>query len=169
MKAKRPVLEISRTNIEIWLDIISLGGIIFILLFLRTNYPLLPAEIPTHFNSLGVPDAWGSKTSLLILTGVMLVLYAGLKIAERFPQVYNYLQPITSENARYQYLNGRMLMASTKTVTVYIFIYLIYGSIEIATGNIDSLSWWFLPVVIVAMVGTVGYFMVKLSSKTDKL
>ena len=44
MKAKRPVLEIPRTNIDIWLDIISLGGIpidhfpVFIIFLLKTLF-----------------------------------------------------------------------------------------------------------------------------------
>lgn len=167
MKKKRPVLDIPLTATEIWLEIITLAIIIFTLLLLKNNYSLLPAEIPTHFNSVGTPDFWGSKTSLLILTGIMLVTYAGLKIAERFPQYYNYLQPIDESNADYQYLNGRMLMAFIKTETVMIFAYLIWGTVKIARGDLSSLSFWFLPVVLAVMASTTIYFIIKLNKKKD--
>jgi hypothetical protein len=96
----------------------------------------------------------------------MLVTYAGLKIAEHFPQYYNYLQPIDESNAAYQYLNGRMLMAFIKTETVVIFTYLIGGTVKIAHGALTSLSFWFLPVVLGVMAATVFYF-IKLSKKKD--
>ena len=105
---------------------------------------------------------------MLILTGIMLVTYAGLKIAERFPQYYNYLQPIDESNAAYQYLNGRMLMAFIKTETVMIFAYLIGGTVKIARGDLTSLSFWFLPVVLAVMAATVFYFIIKLSKKKDE-
>lgn len=41
-------------------------------------YPQLPAQIATHFNGRGAPDGWSSKTSFLLLQGVMLVLLPAL-------------------------------------------------------------------------------------------
>ncbi|HPF43998.1 MAG TPA: DUF1648 domain-containing protein [Syntrophomonadaceae bacterium] len=168
MLQKRPVLDIPITTIELLLDIAALGTVIFMLLFLKINYTLLPAEIPTHFDFSGAPDGWGSKNSLLILAGVMIVFYVGLKIMERFPHTYNYLQPINENNAPYQYLQGRMLMAFMKTECVLLFAYLIWGSIETAKGNITGLSHWLLPVFLLVMAVTLVYFIMKMTKKTDK-
>lgn len=50
---------------------IQIGIVLFVYLLLWANtlyiYPKLPETIPTHFDITGKPDAWGHKSSFLIL------------------------------------------------------------------------------------------------------
>ncbi|HNX29323.1 MAG TPA: DUF1648 domain-containing protein [Syntrophomonadaceae bacterium] len=169
MKEPRPALDIPVTATEVLLDVIAIVTIVSILLYMKVNYPPLPVEIPTHFGFNGQPDTWGGKNSLLIILIVMLVFYVVFKLLERFPQFYNYMQPIKENNAAFQYLNGRMLIAFIKTEVVLIFAYIIWGTIETARGNITGLSIWFLPVICIIIASTLGYFIVKMAGNNKKL
>lgn len=54
-------------------------------------FPMLPEEIPTHFNAQGVPDSYGSPLTVFLLPGIMLfvnILAEVLKYAD--PKAANY-------------------------------------------------------------------------------
>lgn len=56
---------------------IQIGIVLFIYLLLWANtfyiYPKLPETIPTHFDITGNPDAWGHKSTFLILPFVAII------------------------------------------------------------------------------------------------
>jgi uncharacterized membrane protein len=66
------------------LDVISL--LLLVIIFAVTGIALygpnpLPDRIPTHINTLGVPDAWTTRSSLEILPVIAIVVYLALSVA----------------------------------------------------------------------------------------
>ena len=59
------------TRLLRWLGLL---GALAITAWILVTYPGLPETIPTHFDITGTADAWGSKTSILVLGGVMMLL-----------------------------------------------------------------------------------------------
>lgn len=58
---KQPKIKIKRSGFQKLLDllvILSMGAAIIYIILEWSN---LPAQVPTHYNLLGEPDAWGSK------------------------------------------------------------------------------------------------------------
>lgn len=156
----RPKLELKITPLELILN--SIGMIIFIgsLIYLISVWTTLPGEVPAHYNGVGEVDRWGSKWEMIILPITGGIMWIGMTVLERYPHVYNYTN-ITKENVRVQYLNGRMMINVLKNLIVVIFAYLTWKDVQIALGHQDSLGVWFLPVFLVLIFGSMGYFIVK--------
>jgi uncharacterized membrane protein len=158
---RRPVIKIPVTRTEIILEVIGLLGIMGILLFLSLNWARIPDTVPQHFGFSGKVDSWGSKGILIVLPVVMGAFYLLLTILGRFPHYFNYTVQITTENAAAQYLNARRLLCWLKFELVYIFSYIEFCTIRIAVGadkSSSGLGTAFLPIFLLAVFGTLGYF-----------
>lgn len=97
-------------NINSLLDII--GGTLLILLIVITfmYWGKAPNIVPTHFNFKGEIDAYGSKNTLFILLPIVIIIYIGLAILSKYPQVCNYCIEITPINKDKQYsLNNKRM------------------------------------------------------------
>lgn len=57
--------------------------------FFIEAYPELPEKVPTHLNSIGEVDRWGSKDSVWIAIGVNVLLSALIWFTARFPKFWN--------------------------------------------------------------------------------
>jgi len=108
-------------------------------------YAKLPDIIPTHFNATGEADALGGKTTLLILSIVATVLYAGLTALGGFPHIFNYVRPITEANAQRQYSIATRLLRVLKVVIVFIFSLIILFVYLTTIGIMHGPGFWFLP------------------------
>ena len=138
--AKRPVLHLPLSRLEKIIEAAAGIGIlvaIFILLFYR---PILPDSVPSHFGAAGTPDAWGNKGLLSILIAIPAVLYLGMTLLSRFPQIYNYPFALTEENVESQYRCARMLMSALKAEITWFFVYLEWRVIQIAFGSGQGLG-----------------------------
>lgn len=118
-----------------WLRIVAIAVTIGAVLFTLARFPLLPETIPTHFNALGEPDAWGPRSSVLILAAVATVMTAALAWLSRFPRWFNYLREVTADNAQHQYRLGEQAM-----VGVTLGIALVFAGLLVATGTAISLN-----------------------------
>ena len=97
---------------------------------------------------------------MIILPVISLMMWIGMTILERFPHVYNYPK-LTKNNARAQYLNARLMINVLKNGIVLSFSYFTWKSIQIAFGNHDSLGVWSMPIFLLLIFGSMGYFFVK--------
>ncbi|MGH7453559.1 MAG: DUF1648 domain-containing protein, partial [bacterium] len=131
----RPVLKISRSSFEITLSIFGALGILIMIFVIGTYRSSLPQVIPTHFGISGEPDGWGGKSTLWVLPMLSLVIYIGLTILSRYPHVYNYLWLITPQNAKVQYQNSRQMIILLKTEIVWLFVYIVWQTIQTALGK----------------------------------
>lgn len=71
------------------LQVVSWGVFLLSLLYAVVTYLGLPAEIPTHFNVAGQPDAWGAKSEGLISIVVLALCTVGCLVIVRFPRIHN--------------------------------------------------------------------------------
>ncbi|WP_158093276.1 DUF1648 domain-containing protein [Gottfriedia solisilvae] len=107
----RPRLNIQRTPLQNWINIISvfiMGGTA---IYLLVNYAKLLDQIPMHFNYLGEVDYWGPKESIFILLGVSILIYILNTRTQHIPHKFNYIVEITEENAEKQYQMAVRMMS----------------------------------------------------------
>ncbi|MFC7375702.1 DUF1648 domain-containing protein [Brachybacterium sp. GCM10030267] len=109
------------------------------------RYPSLPDTVPTHFGAQGNPDEHGSKVSVLVLAGVMIVLSALIAWLSTRPRLLNYPIAVTEQNAQRLYREGERLL-----VVILLGLQSIYlGIILSVTGGAGR------PALVVGLVVTV--------------
>ena len=152
-------LDLSSTDIVLelmgWIAVLAIWGLII------SSYSHLPDTIPTHFNGSGKADGFGSKANILALPIISTVIFIGLTILNKFPQVFNYPTNITKENANQQYTNATRLVRYLKLAVVVIFGLIVYKTIQSTHGQSDGLGIWFLPFTLGAIFIPLTYFAIK--------
>ena len=156
----RPNLNLKITPLEIFLNVITLAAFVGTIVYLISSWTIIPSEIPAHYNAVGEVDRWGGKGEMLILPIIAFLMWIGMTVLEKFPHVYNYIN-LTKDNARAQYLNGRLLVNVLKNEILLLFSYLTWKNVQVAIGEHDSLGVWFLPVFLLIIFGSMAYFIVK--------
>ncbi len=159
----RPVLKLPLTKVDQWLNGI---GVVLLLVLIAVPiliYGDLPEEIPTHFGANGKPDDFNQKSHIFVLPCVILLLFTGLFWLAYQPHLYNYTVKITEENAERQYRNASRMMRFLNLSVLVLFAYIEASTISTALGYSEGLSAWFLPVILVLMVGLPIYFIAKSS------
>jgi uncharacterized membrane protein len=159
---KRPVLDIPLSSMEIIIEITAVLGMFFSIYIIIQSWAILPNTIPTHFGPSGKPDGWGGKESLLLLPGLgILLIYVPMTILNRFPHIFNYLRPITEQNARVQYYYARLFMSCLKVEIVWLFAYMSWRTVETALGKAEGMGLWSLPMILILIFGTIGIYIYK--------
>jgi len=162
MEEKRPIVKIERTVLDNTLDIFNGLVIIFMTAFVLIKYKSIPAQIPTHFGFNGQADDWGDKTMLIFLLIALIVLFVLITVLAHFPQSFNFPVDINESNAELMYKNAVRMLSFLKTELVLTFSYLEWAMIEGASKSTSALSILFLPIVLVAIFGTIGFFVMKM-------
>lgn len=126
--------------------------------FLLLSWQSLPERIPGHYNAAGVVDRWGGKREILFTPVMALVLYLFISWLERFPQAWNTGVKVTEENRERVYGALKSMIVTMKLLLVGVFSYL---TVYQATGM--ALPGGFLPVFLLLLFGSTGYYLVKLN------
>lgn len=134
-------IKIRRTIPDMILEGLSLLGMAGTTLYLIVGWDSFPDRIPVHYNAAGEIDRWGGKGELLFLPVVMWILYIGITLIQRFPQIWNTGVQVTQENGARVY---RILMYMVETLKLIITSGLSFLSVFGVTGR--NLPAWFLPV-----------------------
>ena len=147
-------------NINSLLDII--GGTLLILLIVITfmYWGKAPNIVPTHFNFKGEIDAYGSKNTLFILLPIVIIIYIGLAILSKYPQVCNYCIEITPRNKEKQYSMASTFIRIINIEILDIFFY-IQMNTAIAMSSDKNLSIVFLPISLLILFGSIGLYIYK--------
>lgn len=146
--AKRPVIDLPITTIELILELIGILTIFTTFVLLSKYWHVLPDIIPTHFGVSGKPDGWGAKKSLLTLPVLGTFMYIGMWVLSKYPHIYNYPVKITEKNAADQYLIGREMINYIRTLVVLLFGYMEWVTIQTALGNSTGVGSWFIGVLL---------------------
>lgn len=147
----RPILKLPKTRSEkIW-DYI--GGSIFILsiFYIILAWGKLPDEIPGHFNGMGEVDRWGAKIELFILPFIGLFLWMLMGLLEKVPHMHNYPSRLDESNVEAFYLNSRKILNEVKNICLILFAFISVQMVRIGLGEVNSLGWWFLPIVLIGV------------------
>lgn len=111
-----------------------------------------PDTIPTHYNASGTPDDYGNKASLFVLPLVASVLYLGMTALNKYPHIFNYMTPITADNALAQYTAATKMIRILKLVILFIFTLIVLFTHLTTKGTTNGLGSWFLPVALALLL-----------------
>lgn len=150
-------LKLKKSKYDILVEIVCLILLIGVLIYLVLNWNSIPERIPGHYNAMGEIDRMGSKKELLVLPIISWLMYLGMTVLERFPQIWNTGVTVTAENKERVYRVLKNMLSTMKLIMVAVFVYLTINS-----SQAISLSVWFLPVFITLMFGSIIFFIIKL-------
>lgn len=150
-------MKLKKNKYEILVEIICLILLIGVLIYLFLNWNSIPDKIPGHYNATGEIDRIGSKKELLVLPIVSWLMYLGMTVLEKFPQVWNTGVTVTEENKERVYRVLKNMLSTMKLIMVAVFVYLTINS-----SQEKSLPVLFLPVFLTLMFGSIIFFIIKL-------
>lgn len=168
MSEKRPVLKLRYSFLEKAFIVLSAVIIIINFIIVIRYWHKLPNIIPTHYDAVGNVNGTGGRGSILILPIMGAAIFVMLTFFSRFPQYYNYPFNITEKNAKYQYKNARKLMLIMNLEIACCFSYISLRTIYSILTNTSGLGILFLPIFLILIFGTTGYFIWRMFKKTDK-
>ena len=127
--------------VAVVLEVLAAIGVLVSLGYTFSMLSALPAEIPSHFNLLGEPDAWTQNTGVvLILPAVAVLIYALCTLAVRYPHRMKYPWAITAENATSSYRMTHQIVLIEKVVIVWMLAYLSWTTIQSALSGGDVIN-----------------------------
>jgi uncharacterized membrane protein len=161
----RPKINVSLSLLDKILE--STGKLLFIIIWGLTLFVFfkLPTIIPTHFNASGKPDGFGNKLTILILPIIATLVYFGLTKLNQHPHTFNYINPITEDNAEKQYTIATRMLRVLKIALLIIFSYIILFTYLTTIGFTNGLGVGFLPFTLgVALISIIFYIRQSLKS-----
>jgi uncharacterized membrane protein len=156
----RPRLTMVRTPEDWVIEVLSAALMLTALWIIWHGMATLPDRIPTHFNAAGEVDGYGDRSTLLFLLIPTGVLYILLTALWSFPHWYNYLVPITLENAPRQYFYATRMIMLLKMEIMGIFAFMAWGTVRASEQGV-GLPAVFMPAVLCAVFGTIGWSIVR--------
>lgn len=147
----------SRTIPDRILEVISLLVMIGTTFYLIVGWNSFPDRIPAHYNAAGEIDRWGGKGELIFLLVMMWILYIGITLIQRFPQIWNTGVQVTQENRERVY---RTLMYMLETLKLLMVAGLSFLTVYGMTGK--NLPVWFLFVFMGGLFADLIFWMVRL-------
>lgn len=150
-------MKIENTKADRILDIIGWILLIGTLAYLILGWSSFPDQIPMHYNGAGEIDRWGGKGEIIVIEVVMWILYLGIGLVEKYPQIWNTGVEVTPQNREKVYRILKHMLKTLKTLTALIFAYLIVNSLQ---GT--PLPGWFTPVTLILVFGDMAFWLVLL-------
>ena len=158
---QRPVISLGLSPVLVAVELLGAIAILLAVLLIVQFWEVLPDRIPIHFGYRGLADAWGDKVTIWIVPAVAAIIFAVLTAVSRYPHTFNYPVPITSENARRQYLLGRSLLVWLKAEICWLLAFVVRQQILVALGNAQRFSIELLLGLVVLIFSTVGVYLFK--------
>ena len=125
-------------------------------LYIIISYGKISAEIPTHFNSSGEADAYGSKASLIALLLIGWALYALMAAVGAIPAVWNTAAD-TEKNREKIYAIARTMLS------VLTFVIAAFNScVAFCSAKGEDLPAAVLPGFLLLVFGTLVFSIIRL-------
>jgi hypothetical protein len=136
----RPVIKVAHKPIDRLVEYITIVLLIAPVVLLIVNYGALTDGVPMRYDTDGSVSSSGSAAMLIVLSFVSIFTYSIMTLLSFFPHTHNYPVNVTPENAPALYALSKRLLLHLKLICTALFSYLIYGSIQIGLGNIESIN-----------------------------
>jgi len=162
---ERPRIKIEPDLFDKIIEGIGILGLLLLIGLPFFYYTKLPDIIPIHYGLNGKPDQFADNRMIWIIPIVETIIYIGLSIFNRYPDIFNYPKKITEENAERLYRFASKMIRVINTEVVLVFSYLTYAIIQTALGNQIGLGSYFIPFSLFLILGTIGYFVVEMKKK----
>ena len=150
----QPVIKIKLSKSDFLLELaglMALAGLIVLPLF---YYSELPDRIPSHLNAGGQVDSFNGKGVIFLLPVMGVMLYFGLSVLNRYPHIFNYPVKVTADNAVKLYTIATRTVRIIKVIMAVSFAFFTYRMIDIGLNGATGTGWWFVPVFVILIFGT---------------
>ena len=128
----KPKLKLTKTTTDLLLEGVSILAILLTFSLVTFYYNQLPDKIAHHFDASGKPDGFGSKTTLIILPIISLILTIFMLLLCKIPHLFNYPFTINNQNAEIQYRMSTKMMRSITMIMAVLFLDITYQTIRVA-------------------------------------
>jgi uncharacterized membrane protein len=160
MKTKRPRINLKWTFWDVILECAGWFALLLFWIILVASYHQVPANVPTHFDLLGKPDAFGHKSQLFVLPIVTSALFFGLTWLNKFPHIFNFPIEINEQNAEIQYRLSTRFLRWLKGWIVLLFLMISWHSMNASNHAAVSLN-RLLPLMLFGVfIGLITYLIV---------
>lgn len=151
-------MKLKQNWYDILVNIICIGLLIGIIIYLILRWDSIPDKIPGHYNAAGAVDRWGDKKELLILPIITSILYILLTAVENLPKIWNTGVRVTEQNKKRVYRTLKKALETEKLLMVAVFSF-----ITINSSLSRTFPTWFLPVSLLLVFGSLIFFLLKLT------
>jgi len=141
-------------------ELIALAGLVFAWAVVADFYSRLPVRIATHFNEAGVANGFGARSTLWVLVGIALLLYATLSAISWAP--WNVSLKVGPEQERTVLAEAVAMVGWVKVEMCWMFAYLCLAMVRNGMGLQVGLGVWFLPVTLVVVLGTCVVYLMRI-------
>lgn len=144
----RPKIKVPYESVDYVMELVCIALLILMWAYAIVEYTSLPDIIPTHFNSAGIADDYGSKSTIFIMPVIGSLVYLLLFVVNMYPHIHNYSVNITPENALKNYRFSTRFLRTVNVLMCLLFAYITYHIVESATPSETGIGSFFLPVII---------------------
>lgn len=125
-------------------------------------YYELPEQIPVHFNLAGIPDDYGSRSRILVLPLVAIIIYGLLFLKHRFQHLIRFPVPVTPENRfkllRLTYQMFRMIRLSV----AILFLVMIVSTVQVGLGESKRAGVYYVIYFLLSIAAIIGVYMYRM-------
>ena len=150
-------MRIRNSIFDIIVNIICVLLLVGLVIYLIVAWGGIPDQIPGHFGADGTVTRYDSKGSLIIIPIIAWVMFLGISLVERFPQVWNTGVRVTEENKFRVYRVLKSLIVMVKLIVIALFTV-----ICIIQTLVTSLPVWLLPVFMSLLFFVIVFSIVRL-------
>jgi hypothetical protein len=136
----RPIIKVQHPPFDRFLEYVTLVILVAPIVLLILNYSALTDCVPLRYDADGTVSSKGSAAMLIVLSFVSIFTYSIMTLLSFFPHTHNYPVNVTPTNAPALYAMSKRLLLRIKLICTALFFYLIYSSIQIGLGNIESIN-----------------------------
>lgn len=147
---------------------IGLTALVAALVHIIMNWSVIPAEVPQHYNFAGEVDAWAAKPFIFFPPAIGLILWGGIEIAKRFPQLINMADDVKSRNEEQNRIAISMISWLQLEISL-LFTYLSVKDVYVAQGYVFGLGNLDMFIILLILFGTTIGFSVYSFMKGKKM
>lgn len=143
-----------RKALEI-LSLAALAALIVVTVSAFYGPARLPERIPSHFNTLGRPDAWSSPRILLLFPVIGAAIYGLTTWVSRYPSAFNYPVRVTPRNRERLQSLALGMIAWLKAEVLVLFAWMQASAVHAAHHPGQGIPPLLMPVLLVAVFATI--------------
>jgi uncharacterized membrane protein len=142
-------------------EILAAAALLFAIVTAATSYSTLPQRIATHFNASGIANHWGDKSALWEVVGIACLLYLVLTFI-RFAPASTFSVPVPPEQRAAAIPIALDMIAWVRAEAMCMFAFLTWAIVATTEGRSQGLGIWFLPVTLLAIFGTIAFYLTRM-------
>lgn len=141
-------------------NVLGATALLLASVFMAVRWPMIPQQIPRHFDLSGQADAWGSKSSLIVLLVAGWIVCLALYAIDFFPKIWNIPETTPQAQKAKVYRLCKSLLLYIRCLVAALFAFL---TVQGALSQ-QAMPGWFLPAVFLLLFGGLAVFLAKIFS-----